>query len=93
MSPVRRRSENQRSRSRAPQYAVTSGAFGLAHPVRRLRPASRTGPDPPSPPGGGGSDLGNDAEAHASRLSSCSVLSMFAHSTRTWWWTAHPAAH
>ncbi|MBJ6616974.1 trp operon leader peptide [Streptomyces griseoincarnatus] len=18
---------------------------------------------------------------------------MFAHSTRTWWWTAHPAAH
>ncbi|MYU48473.1 trp operon leader peptide [Streptomyces sp. SID7803] len=21
------------------------------------------------------------------------VRSMFAHSTRDWWWTAHPAAH
>ncbi|AXI90747.1 trp operon leader peptide [Actinospica acidiphila] len=21
------------------------------------------------------------------------VGAMFAHSTRTWWWTAHPAAH
>ncbi|WP_078652660.1 trp operon leader peptide [Streptomyces sp. NRRL F-525] len=21
------------------------------------------------------------------------VRSMFAHSTRNWWWTAHPAAH
>ncbi|MEU8032533.1 trp operon leader peptide [Streptomyces sp. NPDC049099] len=21
------------------------------------------------------------------------VPGMFAHSTRTWWWTAHPAAH
>ncbi|MFD4835151.1 trp operon leader peptide [Streptomyces uncialis] len=21
------------------------------------------------------------------------VRRMFAHSTRTWWWTAHPAAH
>ncbi|MFC3411347.1 trp operon leader peptide [Streptomyces lusitanus] len=63
MSPGRRRSENQRSRSRAPHYAVAPGAFRLAQPLRRPRPAS------------------------------CTVPAMFAHSTRTWWWTAHPAAH
>ncbi|MEV7015362.1 MULTISPECIES: trp operon leader peptide [unclassified Streptomyces] len=90
MSPVRRRSENQRSRSRAPQYAVASRAFRPAHPVRRLRPAGRAGPEP-AVPAPAGSVLG--ADAHASRAGSCSVPSMFAHSTRTWWWTASPAAH
>ncbi|MCW5249276.1 trp operon leader peptide [Streptomyces sp. SHP 1-2] len=24
---------------------------------------------------------------------SCTLPAMFAHSTRSWWWTAHPAAH
>ncbi|NSL78863.1 trp operon leader peptide [Streptomyces coelicolor] len=28
-----------------------------------------------------------------SRVASCNVPAMFAHSTRTWWWTALPAAH
>ncbi|WP_373301129.1 trp operon leader peptide [Streptomyces griseoloalbus] len=107
MSPERRRFENQRSRSRAQHYAVGSGAFRRAQPVRRLRPADRPDVLIPAPTGSSRAHVkerlrlgtipvsaGNIMRATpTTRVTSCSVPAMFAHSTRTWWWTAHPAAH
>ncbi|MFA3874372.1 trp operon leader peptide [Streptomyces sp. MMCC 100] len=98
MSPERRHFGNQRSRSRAQQYAVGRGVQHHAQSVRRAHPSQEYARQPR----GCGEHIDGSAEGSrpvvvgdtASQASGCArVDGMFAHSTQNWWWTAHPAAH
>ncbi|MFE1456947.1 trp operon leader peptide [Streptomyces sp. NPDC058735] len=62
-----------------------SGGEHRAHVKQRPQPGAIPAPT--------GNTTCNDARPHMSRVASCSVPAVFAHSIQTWWWTAHPAAH
>ncbi|MEU0336177.1 trp operon leader peptide [Streptomyces sp. NPDC006193] len=80
-------------RTRPPREAWSRGPGRAAGPVRRAGPSV-----PVLHRGVGGSDREDGARRDeqtgtAARGGWGTLPVMFALSTRTWWWTAHPAAH